>query len=343
MDKRYQVFVSSTFEDLQAERQEVIQALLELDCIPSGMELFPAADEDQWSLIKSVIDDCDYYIVIVAGRYGSVDESGMSFTEREYRYALVSGQPIIGFLHRNPGNLPAKRTEESEDGKRRLGEFRELVQQKMCQFWESPADLGSKVSRSLIKLVKSHPAVGWVRADQVLSEDSAQELLALRKRVLELEEELEHSEANPPPGTDELAQGDDHYEVMLEFDRFSGQYDIGGTKTNGRTKMSWNKIFYVVSPLMIDEAKKHNLNVVLGESISTNASADLRKRFAGERLKNFLVVPESFHTVIVQLRALGLITKSVRNRSVKDTNTYWRLTPYGEHIMTGLRAIRKEQ
>jgi hypothetical protein len=67
MDKRYQVFVSSTFRDLQDERQEVMQALLELNCVPSGMELFPAANEDQWTLIKSVIDDCDYYLVVHPG------------------------------------------------------------------------------------------------------------------------------------------------------------------------------------------------------------------------------------------------------------------------------------
>ena len=65
IDKKYQVFVSSTYEDLQMERQEVMHALLELDCIPSGMELFPAANEDQWTLIKGVIDDCDYYLVII--------------------------------------------------------------------------------------------------------------------------------------------------------------------------------------------------------------------------------------------------------------------------------------
>src|SRR4030067_399075 len=110
MEKRYQVFVSSTFNDLQDERQEVMQALLELDCIPSGMELFPAANEDQWTLIKKVIDDCDYYIVVVGGRYGSIGPSGISYTEMEYRYALEKDRPIIAFLHRNPGELPANRS-----------------------------------------------------------------------------------------------------------------------------------------------------------------------------------------------------------------------------------------
>ncbi|MBP6733269.1 MAG: DUF4062 domain-containing protein [Chromatiaceae bacterium] len=51
MDKRYQVFVSSTYADLQHERQQVIQALMEMGCIPAGMELFPAADEEQLEFV----------------------------------------------------------------------------------------------------------------------------------------------------------------------------------------------------------------------------------------------------------------------------------------------------
>lgn len=94
--KRYQVFVSSTFRDLQEERQEVMQALLELDCIPSGMELFPAANESQWSLIQRVIDDCDYYILIIGGRYGSIADDGVGYTEKEYDYAISRGKPIVG-------------------------------------------------------------------------------------------------------------------------------------------------------------------------------------------------------------------------------------------------------
>lgn len=130
MDKRYQVFISSTYADLQEERQEVIQALLELDCIPAGMELFPAASEDQWTLIKQVIDDCDYYMVIVAGRYGSIGPDGLSYTEMEYRYALNAGKPIIGFVHRNPGALASNRCESTEEGKGKLSEFRDLVKRK---------------------------------------------------------------------------------------------------------------------------------------------------------------------------------------------------------------------
>jgi hypothetical protein len=57
MEKRYQVFVSSTFVDLKDERQKVMQTLMKMDCIPAGMELFPATDEEQFEFIKRIIDD----------------------------------------------------------------------------------------------------------------------------------------------------------------------------------------------------------------------------------------------------------------------------------------------
>jgi hypothetical protein len=105
MEKRFQVFVSSTYEDLRAERRHVMQALLELDCIPAGMELFPATDDDQWTLIKRVIDDCDNYLVIIAGRYGSSGPDGMGYTEKEYDYAISTKKPVIAFLHESPINF----------------------------------------------------------------------------------------------------------------------------------------------------------------------------------------------------------------------------------------------
>ena len=66
-DIRYQVFVSSTYRDLIEHRQLVMKALLQVNAIPAGMELFPASDDDAWTLIQRVIDASDYYVVIIGG------------------------------------------------------------------------------------------------------------------------------------------------------------------------------------------------------------------------------------------------------------------------------------
>src|SRR5688572_2128201 len=111
MEKRYQVFVSSTFLDLKDARREVSQALLQMQCFPAGMELFPAADEEQLEFIKRVIDDCDYYLLILGGRYGSLDAEGVSYTEREFDYAVGKNIPVLAFPHVNVDGLPEDQQE----------------------------------------------------------------------------------------------------------------------------------------------------------------------------------------------------------------------------------------
>ena len=115
MDKRYQVFVSSTYADLKQERQKVIQALMEMDCIPAGMEIFPAADEEQWEFIKSIVDDCDYYVLIIGGRYGSLTPEGISYTEKEYDYAVSLGLKVLAFIHEAPDDIPVGKSDIDPD------------------------------------------------------------------------------------------------------------------------------------------------------------------------------------------------------------------------------------
>ncbi|MEQ1536319.1 MAG: DUF4062 domain-containing protein [Burkholderiaceae bacterium] len=343
MDKRYQVFISSTYADLQEERQEVIQALLELDCIPAGMELFPAANEDQWTLIKKVIDDCDYYMVIVAGRYGSLGKEGLSYTEMEYRYALEQGKPIIGFVHKQPDELAANRCESTDDGKAKLKTFSELVKQKMCRFWSSPADLGSQVSRSLIKLIKSNPGIGWVRGNLVPDESSVEEMLALRRKIDELQLEISKNSLATPKGTENLSQGEDLFSFLFSFGASRNDFMLSESTHESCTAVSWNEIFYALSPLMMNEASEGQLLAGMNSIAEEFAAEELQKivGFKKSKLVDFKVDLNDFHTVKIQLRALGLITKNNKSRSVKDTGTYWTLTPYGDNVMTRLRAIQK--
>jgi hypothetical protein len=101
MEKRYQVFISSTFTDLKEERQAVLKAILELNHMPAGMELFPATDNTAWELIEDIIEGSDYYVLIIGGRYGSLDETGIGFTEKEYDYAVSLKKPVIPLFHEN--------------------------------------------------------------------------------------------------------------------------------------------------------------------------------------------------------------------------------------------------
>lgn len=172
MERKYQVFVSSTFEDLKEERQKVIYSLLQLDCIPSGMELFPAADEDQWSLIKEVINSCDYFILILGGRYGSTNKDGLGYTEMEYKYAIEIGKPICAFLHDSPNLLPKDKTEITEEGQQKYDQFRKFAQLKMCKFWGEESDLAAAVTLSMVSQLKKNPAPGWIKGDVKTKEHS---------------------------------------------------------------------------------------------------------------------------------------------------------------------------
>jgi hypothetical protein len=163
MRRRYQVFISSTYLDLLPERQAVLHATLQLGHIPAGMELFPAANEDAWTHIRNVIDECDYYIVLVAGRYGSCDETGLSYTEREYLYAVERGIPVLGFVHSDPDSLPPHCRESTAEATEKLSRFRKLVQQRLVRYWRSPDDLAAAVAASLTAQVARTPGIGWLR------------------------------------------------------------------------------------------------------------------------------------------------------------------------------------
>lgn len=343
MDKRYQVFVSSTYMDLEDERKEVMQALLELDCIPSGMELFPAANEDQWSLIKRVVDDSDYYIVIIGGRYGSIGPNGISYTEMEYRYALESGKPIIAFIHSSPENISLGKSEQDKEGQEKLKEFLNLVTKKLVKKWSNPSDLGSAVSRSLVQLIKREPGIGWVKASNVPTDGAMKEILDLKQHIESLQTELMLARTTAPKGSETLCQGEDSYDVEFSF----SVYDDDEWKDNyynANVSLTWNEIFYELSPLMIDESLDKKLIQILNSMISKSELDTLEEKvnlLSNQRIRYLKIDDSSFQTIKVQLRALGLIKRSEKNRSVKDTNTYWTLTEYGDDIMTKLRAISR--
>src|SRR5690348_13305767 len=188
MEKRYQVFVSSTYADLQQERQRVIQALMEMDCIPAGMEVFPAADEEQFEFIKRVIDDCDYYLLIIGGRYGSTTSDGISYTEKEYEYALSRELKVIALIHEDPDSIPYGKSEQDPVLRERLRQFRDKVAtNRLVKMWKSADQLAGLVATSLSNAIKVFPAVGWIRGDKAATQELLEEINELRKEKSQMQ------------------------------------------------------------------------------------------------------------------------------------------------------------
>lgn len=341
MERRYQVFVSSTYIDLVEARNEVMQALLELDCMPAGMELFPAANDDQWSWIKKVIDESDYYIVVVGGRYGSVsDNTGLSYTEMEYRYAVEQKKPVIGFLHDDPSQIPAKASEQDPKMRQKLERFRSLVKSRLCKFWSTPSDLGAKVSRSITQLFKQYPAVGWIRADQIPTLHTSDEVLRLRQRIDSLEQDLAKHEQQNRIDQSELASGGDQYQLKFRFKR-KEQNEKDGRKSWvavgqawSEVAVSWDQIFSFIAPDMINGISEWDFSRKLNLLASTTGRPVIESRYPGQRFEEITISDENRRAITVHLRALGLIELS-------DDSRWWFLTDEGDRYMTKLLAVPK--
>lgn len=185
---KYQVFISSTYSDLEKEREGVIKAVLELYHIPIGMEMFSAEDEDQWEIIRRTIEVSDYYILILGLRYGSKTSAGISFTHKEYEYALEKKIPILAFVMDESVSLPQ---EKRDNDLTEIKSFRQTVlkNSKMAQFWKNKDELIKNVSISLMKQIMQKPGIGWVRGDKANSEEAlSKEVAILSKENRELRE-----------------------------------------------------------------------------------------------------------------------------------------------------------
>ena len=186
MAKKYQVFIISTFDDLKEHRDAVVKAVLQLGHLPVGMEMFNAGDQTQWETIKSYIDSSDYYLVVLAHRYGSLDPaSGLSYTEKEYDYAGEQGVPRLGFVIDKNASWPAVHMQA--DSVKELDAFKSKVgSARVIKFWDNADKLTYHVALSLSNEISINPRIGWVRATETAGPQVAEELARLSKENSEL-------------------------------------------------------------------------------------------------------------------------------------------------------------
>lgn len=167
--RKFSIFISSTYEDLKEERQALVGVALENNFIPVGMEQFHAAPTRQWNVITKMIDECDFYLLVIGGRYGSIDEeAGISYTEKEYNYAKDKRLPVLVLIKEPSAIVESEKDagEDKYDKMQRLDKFRERVKndKNTVDFFTDLNNLMYKASSTFSKAINyADDNAGWVR------------------------------------------------------------------------------------------------------------------------------------------------------------------------------------
>lgn len=172
MKKKLQVFISSTYSDLHDERQAAVSAILKAGHIPAGMELFAAGDESQMETIKRWIDGSDVFMLILGGRYGSIEpNTSLSYTELEYDYAVKAGKPYFAVVIEESAleqKVRERGTEVIETvNVKELADFRQKVLSRTSAFFRDTRDISLAVYETISDFLERYNFKGWVSGDEI--------------------------------------------------------------------------------------------------------------------------------------------------------------------------------
>lgn len=209
---------------------------------PVQMESFPASDDSQMDFIGPLIEQSDYYVLIIGGRYGTVDETSLSFTHQEFRYAVQKNVPVLVLVHGKPDAIPVGKTEATEIGRGKLKEFiAEASLRRIRKDWQNIGELKLAVHEALDHAKRSKPRPGWVRGDTIASFDALEQLNEVRKENEKFRETLGNLAVDIPlpniPAANEL--------TVIGLQPLSASKGFGGTREGSAAKVqgSWISFF----------------------------------------------------------------------------------------------------
>jgi hypothetical protein len=311
------------------------------------MELFPAANEDQWSLIKRVIDDSDYYVVVVGGRYGSIGSQGISYTQMELNYAKEKGKYIIGLVVKDISRLEHRKVEQGEIARQKLEEFKSDVKNgRIVRFWENKTDIQLQLMQSLTFAIREHPGVGWAKADELSADDLRMENLELKQELLKIKESSRTDDKSEMAKG--LSCGNDSYDVKIrvKYEALDPEEEERGHFiATESVQMTWDGILAIIGPKLMSETTQELLYRELNNKIIGAYSWGFKEKYENEQpeceFQEIELERTCFETIMVQYRALGIIAISDKKRSLRDRATYFALTSHGESELIRIMAIKK--
>lgn len=175
MDKKYQIFISSTYMDLKEIRSIAFTTILEMGHIPVGLDIFQTpAEYTTEKYVAKYIDASQLIIVIIGNRYGTIAESGKSYVEEESSYALSKSKKVLFFV-----NSQYRKVDDPNYQKF----VNDILNNNLVILWDNKLDFKVKlVSNVSQTLTNSPPTTYWIKSSSAL--DISDDYLSSLKTLL---------------------------------------------------------------------------------------------------------------------------------------------------------------
>jgi hypothetical protein len=252
------------------------------------MELFSASSDEQFKYIKRVIDDSDYYVLIIKNRYGSINtKTNKSYTEMEFEYAKEKKLPILAFVH----NDSEKAIEESGD--KSFSDFIDKVKDgRLIKYWTDANNLKTEVFMCLSEAFQDYPQQGWQRFEDKSS--LLEKLNTIRKEKDELITKLKEYNAR----IDNIAEMDEAFELHFTYHNDSRGYS-SAMSGHGKISATWNDIFSYIAPKMISPYNASSFKYLIDTKFIN--------KIAEKKYDKIYLEDDDANTIKIQFHALCLI------------------------------------
>jgi len=326
-DIKYQIFISSTYEDLKEERRLIVENILTMGHFPIGMESFLASNEEQFKYIKKIIDNCDYYVLIIGARYGSIhQEAGLSFTEMEYDYAVLKNKPILIFPMNDLSKMPS---DKKDTDLQNVLKFKNKVSKnKLVKEWKNSTDLQSSIILSLSEVFEENPQQGWIRPGKIDNTELLNENHKLQKENIELKNKIVLYEKQFITDVLDLAEMNENFPIHYS-------YSIG-QQINKRSYLSytWNDIFAYVGPKLYTSIDMHIFQSLLHSMIEDDID---------QNYYNVSISSKDIDTIKIQFEAYKYIDIFSAKLTEGRLATFIQITQKGLQYLKQIKTVKTIQ
>lgn len=324
LDKRYQVFISTSGSEMQPERIVLTQTLVGMGFFSWGLEQRTPLST---AFARRQIDDCDYVVLLLGSQYGEQSVSGVGYMHLEYIYAITKQKPMIVFMHEDPDSRDASLQDAKPELREKFKEFRRLLQQEVDQvfYYRSLRDLELAVRFNMPQMLERYPVVGWVRPQntQALHDEIEQ----LQAKVAQLKNKLGKTEADPFLSLPKVSM---HEAFQFEY-RMHAYQDGNFKELKVHKRLIWAQLFSILGSTFIhptpEEYFSKRMNEYLNETGLSDARREMPRAHAVARVQ---INIRALHTIKMQMRQNDWIVQAGRDERQR---MLWQTTAKGQKLL----------